>query len=103
MTRPRGMNRPRVVRGPDGKLNKVVPSGIRFGPETMEVFAWVGIALAWAQGLERTLAAYLILAQPTASASTRKQFRDSIRDMNRLTLFRLVKLLRRHVSADEGA
>jgi hypothetical protein len=78
-------------------------AAIRLDLETIEVFAWVGVALAWAQALERTLAAYLILARPAASTSTREEFRNSIQDLNSKTLSVLVKGLRANLSADEVA
>jgi len=66
---------------------------MRLDPATMEVFAWIGIAVVNAQALERTLAGYLTLARPEAATATRAQFRRYLRQANQMTLDHLVKSL----------
>src|SRR5258708_194122 len=85
--------RPRTLRDPQGKLVRIIPAGIRLDPATMEVFAWIGIAVVNAQALERTLAAYLTLARPEAATATRQKFRRYLRQANQMTLERLVNSL----------
>jgi hypothetical protein len=87
------MKPPRVIRDAQGKLVRVSPAAIRLDPNVLEVFAWVGVSIAYAQALERTLAAYLTLARPEAATATRPQFRRFLRDANAMTLSVLVSAL----------
>lgn len=98
------MNRPRAVKGSEGQLLRVLPSAIALDAQTMEVLGWVGFALIWAQGLERTLAAYLSFARPDCITATTNTFRRFVRQAQRKTSGDLITALQRcDLDADETA
>jgi hypothetical protein len=87
------MRPPRAIRNEKGRLQRVIPPGVRLDPATMEVFAWIGVAVVNAQAFERTLAAYLTLARPEAVTATRPQFRRYLRRANAMTMGALINSL----------
>jgi hypothetical protein len=87
------MRRPRAIRNETGRMERVMPPGVRLDPATMEVFAWIGIAVVNAQAFERTLAAYLTLARPEAATATRRQFPRYLRQANAMTMDALINSL----------
>ena len=92
------------MKGSGGQMLRVLPSAIPLDPATMEVLGWVGFALVWAQGLERTLAAYLSFASPENTTATKAGFRRFVRKAQMKTSGELVKDLQRcALDAEETA
>ncbi len=94
--------RPRALRDPEGRLQRVLPASIRVDEETLATLGWFGFAVLWAQALEQTLAAYLTLARPDSMTITAPRFRKSLVWANTKSLNQLLdELSRRKLSSDE--
>jgi hypothetical protein len=71
-------------------MDLTVGAPIDLDPDTEEVMAWAGVALAWGQALEAELSAFAWLSHPGTSTLSRRDYLALLSRIQKQTLGRLV-------------